>query len=79
MEDSFLGGNLRSICNALLKVQSNNATEVFGRPDDMKLRSCMTLFSVASNGEAVFNDVLAKFFSGKQDYRTIKILQDMKD
>lgn len=79
LEDSYLGGNLRSICNALLKVSTNNATEVFGRPDDMKLRSCMTLFSFVSNGESVFNEVLAKFFSGKQDFRTIKILQEIKN
>lgn len=45
-----------------------------GRPDDMKLKSCMTLFSVADPQEQVFKAVLEKFFHGKPDYRTLRLL-----
>ena len=54
LDDPYLGGNLCSICEALLKLHSSNATEIFGRPDDMKLRSSMTLFSTVSSNNEVF-------------------------
>lgn len=75
LDDPYLGSNLKSICEALLKLESTNATEIFGEPDDKKLKSSMTLFSRAADGDYVFDKVLEKLFSGEPDYRTLKILE----
>lgn len=74
LQDPYLGKNLLEICDALMQLNTNNAAEVFGWPDDMKLRSSMTLFACAAEGDSVFLKVLDKFFDGKPDYRTKEIL-----
>ena len=75
LDDDYLGSNLVEICNALLALDSDNATEIFGKLDDMKLKSSMTLFACASETEhSIFTDVLNKFFDGKPDRRTMQIL-----
>ncbi len=63
--DSYLGENLRKICRALLECESNDALEVMGSPDNLKLRSSMTLFYIATK-DKLFSDVLNKFYGGKQ-------------
>lgn len=70
----YLGGNLLEICQALTALKTNNATEVFGKPDDVKLKSSMTLFSLVPNANPVFQNVLDKYYDGKLDRRTLKIL-----
>lgn len=74
LKDSYLGGNLLEICRALLDLQEDNPRVVFGRPDDMKLKSCMTLFAYISEDGSVFHQVLDKYFDGKTDKRTLSIL-----
>ena len=74
LNDPYLGGNLREICHTLLALEKNNATEVFGRPDDIKLKSSMTLFSLVPDTDPVFQNVLDKYYGGKRDYRTLIIL-----
>ena len=69
-----LGSRLVEICNELLKLPSDNATQIFGTPDDMKLRSCVTLFASLPNTSAEFQQVLDKFFGGEADKRTIQLL-----
>ncbi len=71
----ILRKNLIEISEALLKLPINNVTEIFGKPDDMKLKSCMTLFSMASEDDKVFDKVLSKFFIGKYDIKTLNILE----
>jgi uncharacterized protein (DUF1810 family) len=68
-----LGPRLVEISEALLKTESSDATAVMGYPDDLKLRSCMTLFAQVSDNP-VFNAVLEKFYGGKADVRTLSIL-----
>ena len=70
-----LGQNLVTITLELLKLGSNNATSIFGTPDDMKLRSSMTLFSLVSPANPIFQQVLDKFFDGKKDDQTIELLK----
>ena len=70
-----LGQNLVTITSELLKLGSNNATSIFGTPDDMKLRSSMTLFSLVSPANPIFQQVLDKFFDGKKDEQTIELLK----
>ena len=74
LEDPFLGGNLQEICAELLKAKTDDPTEIFGKPDDQKLRSCMTLFAHVPGASIVFQQVLDKFYNGRQDMRTLKIL-----
>ena len=68
-----LGKRLVEISEALLALDTNDAAAVMGYPDDLKLRSSMTLF-LAASGDAVFQKVLDKFYSGKPDSKTLNIL-----
>ncbi len=70
-----LGSRLVKITKALLNPEKNNATEIFEHPDDMKLRSSMTLFSSLFNADPVFNQVLEKYFDGRKDEETLKIMK----
>ncbi len=72
----ILGKRLIEICNELLKLESNNAHAIFGRPDDLKLKSSMTLFSSLPNSNPIFDLILQKFFVGKKDTKTLQILED---
>ena len=69
-----LGRNLVDISEVLLKINGKTATAIFGTPDDLKLRSCMTLFSKVPNADPVFSNVLDQYFMGITDARTIQIL-----
>lgn len=68
-----LGKRLVEISEALLALDTSDAGAVMGYPDDLKLRSSMTLF-LAASGDAVFQKVLYKFYSGKPDSKTLSIL-----
>lgn len=73
IEHPVLGQRLIEISGELLKLPSNDAEDVMGYPDDMKLKSCMTLFSLVSDN-SVFQKVLDKFFDGEKDRFTIERL-----
>ena len=73
LKHPVLGDRLVAICNELLKLESNDAYKIFGRPDDMKLKSSMTLFALL-NMSPVFQSVLDKFFNGEQDTKTLRII-----
>ncbi len=74
LADPVLGAHLVEICNALLSLDTNDATEVMGQPDDKKLRSSMTLFDAAAESSDVFQRVLDKYYGGEKDLRTLRIL-----
>ena len=69
-----LGPRLREICGIVNGIEGKAAHEIFGSPDDMKLRSSMTLFARATQDNAIFIDVLRKYFSGVEDERTVELL-----
>ena len=69
-----LGARLIECCELLLKVESKSASQIFGFPDDLKLKSSMTLFAQADNQGTLFKDVLAQYFEGKPDRRTLELL-----
>ena len=73
---SILGGRLIEISNALLEIEGKTANQIFGSPDDMKLKSSMTLFGALEDSNPVFQKVLDKYFGGAKDERTIKIIGD---
>ena len=72
--DPVLRVRLLEISEALLDLKSNDAEDVMGWPDDMKLRSCMTLFAQVAPEEETFRKVLEKFFDGEPVGKTLKIL-----
>ena len=69
-----LGPRLLECCEAVLKADSNDPWEVFGSPDDLKVRSCLTLFALADPSVPIFEQLLDKFYGGQKDLRTIQIL-----
>lgn len=69
-----LGSRLIEISKALLALDSNNANAVLGSPDDMKLKSSMTLFAALPNANPIFELVLQKYFNGEKDDKTLKII-----
>lgn len=69
----LLGERLRECVEILLEQEGRSAHAIFGSPDDMKLRSCLTLFSETS-GEEVFLRALDKYFDGEPDPETLRIL-----
>ena len=74
LKNDLLRDRLVEISEALLKLESNDAGEVMGYPDDLKLRSSMTLFHEVAPEMDVFQKVLDKFFEGKPDQKTIELL-----
>ncbi len=70
-----LGTRLREISGELLKLQNLSAYQIFGPPDDKKLRSCMTLFCRVEPREFLFKRVLKKYFAGEEDQRTLEIIE----
>ncbi|RZK29124.1 MAG: DUF1810 domain-containing protein [Hymenobacter sp.] len=69
-----LGGRLVEISTALLGLAGNDANRIFGDPDDLKLKSSMTLFAAVPGANPVFEAVLAKFFRGSRDAKTLQLL-----
>ncbi len=74
LQHEVLGKRLIIICEALMALETADAHEVFGSPDDLKLKSSMTLFSSLENNNPVFEMVLKKFFNGTRDMKTLEII-----
>ena len=75
LEHPVLGARLLAVAEAALAVQGRTATELFGSPDDMKLRSSATLFAETSAAGSVFHRLLEKYFAGHADERTLELLE----
>ena len=76
LRHGILGPRLIAVCEAALSVEGRTATEIFGKPDDIKLRSCATLFAHVSNADSVFHKIIDKYFGGKTDRRTVQLLNN---
>ena len=74
LSHDLLGSRLRDCTEAVLAVEGRTAHEILGSPDDMKLKSCMTLFEVADGPGSVFSSILEKYFEGQRDERSLMIL-----
>jgi uncharacterized protein (DUF1810 family) len=72
--DAELGGRLLELFEIVAKQQGASAREIFGAPDDQKLRSCATLFASLPGAPPVFARVLDRYFAGARDARTLAIL-----
>ena len=71
----ILGPRLVEISTALLALDTNDAYAVFGWPDELKLRSCMTLFACAAVDQPVFQQVLDKYYGSRPDEQTLRLLR----
>jgi uncharacterized protein (DUF1810 family) len=78
LKHPVLGARLIQICHALIEEKENNANNIFGSPDDLKLKSSMSLFASLENTDPVFQLVLNKFFKGERDEKTIRIIESQK-
>lgn len=75
LDHMLLGKRLIECAEALLKIESKSAAEIFGYPDDLKLRSSTTLFANVSPADSVFSRVLDRYFGGEPDQRTLELLE----
>ena len=85
LADDLLRSHLVEISEGLIALESNNATLVMGYPDDLKLKSSMTLFLLAAERDSkyekearVFKAVLDKYFGGEMDGQTVEMTQKEK-
>jgi uncharacterized protein (DUF1810 family) len=70
-----LGPRLVDCVEAVLRVEGRSASAIFGSPDDLKLRSCATLFAQVSPSGSVFERLLVSYFDGERDTKTLELLQ----
>jgi uncharacterized protein (DUF1810 family) len=70
-----LGPRLKQCAELVLQVGGKTAHDIFGTPDELKLRSCMTLFAAVAGEEPVFTRVLERFYGGRPDERTLALLE----
>jgi uncharacterized protein (DUF1810 family) len=69
-----LGPRLVECAEAMLGIENRTANEILGSPDDLKLRSCATLFACVSPAGSVFERVLEKFYVGERDDKTLGLV-----
>jgi uncharacterized protein (DUF1810 family) len=74
LRHDILGPRLRECAETVLAVQGRSAHEIFGTPDDLKLRSSATLFAAVSPAGSVFQRLLDRYFGGERDEATLQIL-----
>lgn len=72
-----LGARLRECAEAVLAVEGKTVSEIFGYPDELKLKSSMTLFSEITP-DSIFIRVLNKYFQGERDNRTLQLLNKLE-
>ncbi len=73
-KNDYLRNNLLEITNELLKIDNNDIEYIMGYPDNLKLLSCMTLFSEVDKSNDLFNKVIDKYYDGKKDINTLNKL-----
>lgn len=73
-----LGQRLLECVVALLSLEGRSAAEIFGYPDDLKLKSSMTLFAAVAS-KPLFTEVLGKYYNGQRDTATLQLLEKLKD
>jgi len=75
LDHPVLGPRLLKCAEAVIGVEGRSATEIFGSPDDMKLKSCATLFASVLPAGSVFDWLLAKYYAGARDEKTLQLLE----
>ena len=78
LDHPVLGKRLRECTETILALEGLSASSIFGYPDDLKLKSSMTLFAGVAEPQSVFMRVLEKYYQGNPDERTVAILERLK-
>ncbi len=79
LDHPLLGPRLVECAEAMLAVETKSARAILGSPDDMKLKSCATLFANVSSPGSVFERLLDKFYDGERDAATLRLLSAARD
>lgn len=74
LDHPLLGARLRECVGLVLTHPQRSAHQIFGSPDDLKFRSCLTLFAAAAPADPLFSRALAKFYAGVPDPLTLDLL-----
>ena len=74
-----LGKRLLECVKVILAIEGRSISEIFGDPDDMKLKSSMTLFTCIPNSPSVLFRVLDKYFNGNRDVKTLQLFEKIKE
>lgn len=74
LKHPLLGERLSECVELVLAVEGRSINEIFGSPDDLKFRSCMTLFANVAKDNRLFEDALLKYFNGDSDPLTLELL-----
>ena len=77
--NKYLREHLIEISQALLDIDGNDITNILGFPDNLKLQSSMTLFSLVDPKEKVFSEVLSKYYNDEKDMKTLDIINSKSD
>lgn len=75
LQHPVLGPRLVEISKAMLALEEKTANQILGNPDDLKLRSSMTLFAAVPGADPVFKAVLDKYYKGEADEKTLQLLR----
>ena len=78
LADPILGDRLRHDVRLMIRHKSKSALEILGSPDELKFRSCLTLFREAASDKSdhsLFAEALEEFYNGKPDPRTLELLR----
>jgi uncharacterized protein (DUF1810 family) len=74
LQHPVLGKRLIEITKAFLDIEGKTANEILGKPDDRKLKSCMTLFGSLKSANPIFQKILDKYYQGTKDEKTLQLL-----
>jgi len=77
LADPILGARLRQTVRMIMEYKAKSALEILGSPDDLKFRSCLTLFREAASNNSdrlLFTEALDQFYGGQPDRRTLELL-----
>ena len=77
LDHPILGTRLLECAEAVVAVEGRSIAEIFGSPDDLKLRSSATLFAFVSQPGSVFHRIIEKYYQGMQDDRTLDLLKKL--
>jgi uncharacterized protein (DUF1810 family) len=78
LADPLLGSRLRHDVHLVISHEGKSALDILGSPDDLKFRSCLTLFAEAASKDTdrtLFKQALDQFYGGKVDPRTMELLR----
>lgn len=75
----ILGTRLLECATVVFGIKGRSISEIFDDPDDLKLKSSMTLFAYLTDTESVFASILARYFNGDRDVKTLHILEQLNN